>query len=95
MKAHIEYPSGFDPGGGPCASIALHILSKFQVPCVGLALRSDDYYPCFLGFQGSKGVAAYLGFPFPVVPLAAALSVQKKPVNAGNAISVMAVDLLR
>jgi len=56
------------------ALIALHFLPESQVPWVGLALVLGNRYPCFHGFRGGKGVAAYLGFTIPIAPLAAALS---------------------
>ena len=56
------------------ALIALRFLPEAQVPWVGLALVLGNRYPCFHGFQGGKGVAAYLGFTIPLAPLAAALS---------------------
>ncbi len=54
--------------------IALHVLPEAQIPWVGLALVLGNRYPCFHGFRGGKGVAAYLGFTIPLAPLAAALS---------------------
>lgn len=56
------------------ALIALYFLPEAQVPWVGLALVLGNRYPCFHGFQGGKGVAAYLGFTLPITPFAAILS---------------------
>lgn len=53
---------------------ALHFLSPNSAPWVGLALVTGNRYPCFHGFRGGKGVAAYLGFTIPLAPYAAALS---------------------
>jgi len=54
--------------------IALYFLPKEMVPWVGLALVLGNRFPCFHGFRGGKGVAAYLGFTIPVAPYAAVLS---------------------
>ena len=53
---------------------ALHFLPANSAPWVGLALVAGNRYPCFHGFRGGKGVAAYLGFTIPIAPYAAALS---------------------
>lgn len=56
------------------ALAALYFLPGTLTPWVGLALILGNRYPCFHGFRGGKGVAAYLGFTLPIAPLAAALS---------------------
>ena len=53
---------------------ALSFLPGGQAPWAGLALVLGNSYPCFHGFRGGKGVAAYLGFTIPIAPLAALLS---------------------
>ena len=53
---------------------ALYFLPKGMAPWVALALVLGNRFPCFHGFQGGKGVAAYLGFTIPLAPYAAALS---------------------
>jgi len=54
--------------------VALYFLPKGLAPWVGLVLVLGNRFPCFHGFQGGKGVAAYLGFTIPIAPYAAALS---------------------
>jgi glycerol-3-phosphate acyltransferase PlsY len=56
------------------ALAALHFLPSNSTPWVGLALVVGNRYPCFHGFRGGKGVAAYLGLTIPLAPYAAALS---------------------
>jgi acyl phosphate:glycerol-3-phosphate acyltransferase len=56
------------------ALAALYFLPGTMGPWVGLALILGNRYPCFHGFRGGKGVAAYLGFTVPIAPYAAALS---------------------
>lgn len=56
------------------ALLALYFLPEAQVPWAGLPLVLGNRYPCFHGFRGGKGVAAYLGFTIPIAPLAAVLS---------------------
>jgi acyl phosphate:glycerol-3-phosphate acyltransferase len=45
-----------------------------HVPWVGFALVLGNCFPCFHGFRGGKGVAAYLGFSILPAPGAAFLS---------------------
>lgn len=56
------------------ALLALYFLPEAQVPWSGLLLVLGNRYPCFHGFRGGKGVAAYLGFTIPIAPYAAVLS---------------------
>ena len=56
------------------ALVALYFLHRTMVPLVGLILILGNRYPCFHGFRGGKGVAAYLGFTIPIAPWAVALS---------------------
>lgn len=56
------------------ALAALHFPPPHLAPWVGLALVVGNRYPCFHGFRGGKGVAAYLGFTVPIAPYAAVLS---------------------
>ncbi len=50
------------------------LLPPNQVPWLGLALVAGNRFPCFHGFRGGKGVAAYLGFAGALAPWAAALA---------------------
>jgi glycerol-3-phosphate acyltransferase PlsY len=56
------------------ALLALHFLSTSLVPWVGFALILGNRYPCFHRFQGGKGVAAYLGFSFPLTSYAVVIA---------------------
>jgi glycerol-3-phosphate acyltransferase PlsY len=54
--------------------VALYYLPISMVTWVGLALILGNRLPCFHGFRGGKGVAAYLGFTIPIAPYATVLS---------------------
>jgi glycerol-3-phosphate acyltransferase PlsY len=56
------------------AVLGTMFLPMAQVPWLGLALVAGNRYPCFHGFRGGKGVAAYLGFAGALAPWAAALA---------------------
>lgn len=50
----------------------VHLLPVRAASFIGLILVLGNRYPLFHGFEGGKGVAAYLGFTAFVAPLAAA-----------------------
>jgi len=56
------------------AWISLRFLSVSQMPWIAFALILGNSYPCFHGFRGGKGVAAYLGFSFLLSPWTAFLA---------------------
>lgn len=56
------------------AILGAMFLPASQVPWLGLALVAGNRFPCFHGFRGGKGVAAYLGFAGALAPWAAALA---------------------
>jgi acyl phosphate:glycerol-3-phosphate acyltransferase len=56
------------------AWISLRFLPLPLVPWVGFGLVLGNGFPCFHGFRGGKGVAAYLGFSILLAPWAAFLS---------------------
>lgn len=56
------------------AALALGFLPLAYVPWIGFALVVGNRFPCFHGFRGGKGVAAYLGFAIPLTPWAVVLA---------------------
>ncbi|NPU83555.1 MAG: glycerol-3-phosphate acyltransferase [Syntrophaceae bacterium] len=56
------------------AILGMMFLPPEQVPWLGLALVAGNRFPCFHGFRGGKGVAAYLGFAGALAPWAAVLA---------------------
>jgi len=59
----------FDVGRGILlAWISLRFLGASQIPWIAFALILGNSYPCFHGFRGGKGVAAFLGFLFLLAP---------------------------
>ena len=57
---------------GRAAAVALlgrYLFSLPWVPWLGLTLILGNHYPCFHDFHGGKGVANFLGFCAPLIPL--------------------------
>jgi glycerol-3-phosphate acyltransferase PlsY len=57
------------------ALLARHLWDVALVPWAGLALILGNHFPCFHGWRGGKGVANFLGFYLPLLPLGTALAV--------------------
>ncbi len=56
------------------ALLASRLWSFDLVPWAGLALILGNHFPCFHGFRGGKGVANFIGFYLPLLPLGTVLS---------------------
>jgi len=86
------------------AWIGLCFLPLPLMPWIGFALVLGNCFPCFFGFRGGKGVAAYLGFTILLAPWAALFSallwvavfrlVQIPFVASFAMISILAVGML-
>ncbi len=62
------------------AWLALRFLSLPLIPWIAFALVLGNRFPCFHGFRGGKGVAAYLGFAALLTPWISLFSVLLWPV---------------
>lgn len=56
------------------ALLARHLWSFDLVPWACLALILGNHFPCFHGFRGGKGVANFIGFYLPLMPLGTVLA---------------------
>lgn len=57
---------------GRAAAVAVlgrHLFALSWVPWLGLMLILGNHFPCFHDFRGGKGVANFLGFSAPLMPL--------------------------
>jgi glycerol-3-phosphate acyltransferase PlsY len=57
------------------ALLAVQLWDFALVPWAGLALILGNRFPCFHGWRGGKGVANFLGFYLPLLPLGTAVAV--------------------
>lgn len=57
------------------AWLGQYLFSLAWAPWLGLALILGNHYPCFHGFRGGKGVANFLGFCAPLIPLGTVLAI--------------------